>query len=52
MVDRIEVRDLGNGSVSLVFGDDRSGLRIIGDTDAVAALVAEAHRLCRIAQSR
>ena len=49
-VSRVEVRDLGNGSVSLVFGDDRVGVRLIGDTDDVAALVAQAHRLLRVAQ--
>jgi hypothetical protein len=51
-VTRVEVHDLGNHSVSVVFGDDRSGIRIIGDTDDVTALVADAYRLLRIAQSR
>jgi hypothetical protein len=31
-VTRVEVHDIGNHSVSLVFGDDRSGVRLIGDT--------------------
>ena len=47
---RVEVHDIGNHSVSVVFGDDRSGVRLIGDTDDVAQLVAQAHRLLRVAQ--
>jgi hypothetical protein len=37
--------------VSLIFGDDRSGVRLIGDTDDVAQLVAQAHRLLRVARA-
>jgi hypothetical protein len=44
------VHDLGNHSVSVVFGDDRSRVRLIGDTDGVAQLVDEAHRLLRVAR--
>ena len=49
-VTRVEVHDIGNHSVAVVFGDDRSGVRLIGDVDDVAQLVAEAHRLLRVAQ--
>jgi hypothetical protein len=49
---RVEVHDIGNNSVSVVFGDDRSGFRLIGDVDDVAQLVAQAHRLLRVAQTR
>jgi hypothetical protein len=51
-VTRVEVHDIGNHSVSVVFGDDRSGVRLIGDFDDVAQLVAQAHALLRVAQSR
>jgi hypothetical protein len=34
--------------VSVAFGDDRAGVR--GDTDDVAQLVAQAHRLLRVAR--
>jgi hypothetical protein len=50
-VTRVEVHDLGNHSVSVVFGDDRSGVRLIGDADDVAALIADAHRMLRVAES-
>jgi hypothetical protein len=36
--------------VSVVFGDDRAGVRLIGDIDDVAQLVAQAHRLLQVAQ--
>jgi hypothetical protein len=49
-VTRVEVHDIGNHSVSVVFGDDRSGVRLIGDVDDVAALVGQAHRLLQVAQ--
>ena len=49
-VTRVEVHDIDNHSVAVVFGDDRSGVRLIGDVDDVAQLVAEAHRLLRVAQ--
>jgi hypothetical protein len=46
------VHDIGNHGVSVVFGDDRSGVRLIGDLADVAALVAQARGLLRVAQSR
>ena len=46
---RVEVHDIGNHSVSVVFGDDRSGVRLIGDTDEVAQLIGQAHRLLGVA---
>jgi hypothetical protein len=49
-VTRVEVRDIGNHSVSVVFGDDRSGVRLIGDVEDVAQLVDEAHRLLWMAR--
>jgi hypothetical protein len=49
-VTRVDVHDIGNHSVSVMFGDDRSGVRLIGDTDDVAQLVAQAHRLLRVAR--
>jgi hypothetical protein len=49
-VTRVEVHDIGNHSVSLVFGDYRSGVRLIGHTAEVARLVAQAHRLLGVAQ--
>jgi hypothetical protein len=49
-VTRVEVRDIGNGSVLLVFGDDRSGVRLIGNVDDVAGLVAQARRPLRVAR--
>jgi hypothetical protein len=49
---RVEVHDLGNGSVTLIFGDDRNGVRVIGDTVEVAQLVAQAHALLQMAKGR
>jgi hypothetical protein len=50
-VTRVEVHDIGNHSVSVVFGDDRNGVRLLGDTDEVAQLIAQAHRLLQVARS-
>jgi hypothetical protein len=47
---RVEIERLGDHSVTLIVGDDRNGLRVIGDTDDVAQLVAEAHRLLQVAR--
>jgi hypothetical protein len=49
-VTHVELHDIGNHSVSVVFGDDRAGVRLIGDTDEVAQVVAQAHRLLRVGQ--
>jgi hypothetical protein len=49
-VTSVEVHDIGNHCVSVVFGDDRSGVRLIGDTDDVAQLIAQAQRLLRLAR--
>lgn len=50
-VQRVEVRDLGAHGVSLVFGDDRSGVRLIGQGADVHQLIIEADRqLTRLAE--
>jgi hypothetical protein len=40
---------VGVAVADVVFGGDRSGVRLIGDTDDVAQLVDEAQRLLRVA---
>jgi hypothetical protein len=47
---RVEVHKLSDHSVSVVIGDDRAGLRLIGDTDEVAHLIDRAHGLLEVAQ--
>jgi hypothetical protein len=47
---RVELQRLGDHSVTLVIGDDRNGLRLIGDVDDVAQLVSQAHRLLGVAR--
>jgi hypothetical protein len=47
---RVEVHGLGNHSVTVVIGDDRKGVRVIGDVDEVTQLVAQAHALLQVAK--
>jgi hypothetical protein len=42
-VSQVEARDLGEPfGVALVIGDDRSGVRLLGDLDVVRRIVARA----------